>query len=157
MEKKYKKWDEIVNPALERTRKRRVPGPFEEEIARTFGLDDDQREGGEIVTIVDDGSNGETESGDSDREAITSDPVSTNSSDTFRTEKYPSGEMRPERPPSGLDRWSETPAMQERRAGPKVIQRVEPELTEEELRIKEEKKKKIESVMDEFVNWKESL
>jgi hypothetical protein len=47
--------------------------------------------------------------------------------------------------------------MQERRAGPKVIQRVEPELTEEELRIKEEKKKKIESVMDEFVNWKESL
>lgn len=43
-DEKYRKWEEIVNPALERMRKRKKRNRFEEEIAKVIGEGDEREE-----------------------------------------------------------------------------------------------------------------
>jgi len=121
--KKIKKWNDIVNPGLERS-KNKSKDPFEEELEKAFGLDEyDSGSKEDVWAKID-----ETE-----EKPTTDEPVEIVNKPPVKERK--ARFIRPDRDNSQ-----------------------EPEgMTDSEREAYRKKRKKIENVMNEFVNWKESL
>ena len=165
-DEKYKKWDEIVNPALERTRRKQKSDPFEDEIARAIGIDSEEKEGqGDVWTDQGNEFDHEVPSNRYGTERISDglDEKETSlmegmESALDRWEKDPTPQKGGNDGPahlreSALDRWStrEVPDHREREYSYAV------DMTEAEREEYLEKSRKLKSIMSEFVDWKESM
>ncbi len=154
-EKNYKKWDEIVNPALERSRKRKKSNPVEDEIAKAIGMNKEDSEGS--GDIWDEEKTKQTTPGEG--EGI--DPPQGTEDQSAVDRVSPDVEQDPAPNKEGMFQKSLLSRQSFDSRGSKThlsgAEGDEGDLSEEELRIKRKKKEEIERVMNEFVNWKEAL
>ena len=94
-DEQYKKWDEIVNPALDRSRKKQKSDPFEDEIARAIGISNEDKEGaGDIWKDTEEGP---------DENPPPAGVEAERGQKTWNDERVPQNEKRE----NALDRWSE--------------------------------------------------
>lgn len=181
-DRKYKKWDEIVNPALERSRKKQISDPLEVEIEKAMDMDDEKGSEGDDVWGSeapsepvkseeigekkhfpgagggDDVSKGAGSSGTVPRIDTYGEKDGSASSMAYDTPE--SREVPGEREGKGQASWSgfdPTRGSEKDENPARKDPHVEiPDMTDEERADMEKKKKKIAEVMGAFVDWKES-
>ena len=153
-EKRYKKWEDVINPGLERSRIKKQMGSLEEEIAKTIDM---SRENDEEPGDIREGRRGDQPTSEEKRDEEHRGTVVQTAMD--RTTPVSDQNHAPVR-----ENVSRRSNLFEKSRDPRLSNFQHPgmdvnegDLTEEELRIKREKKKAIERAMNEFVSWKESL
>jgi hypothetical protein len=100
---KYKKWDEIINPALERSRRKKRMDPFASEISRAIGISDDDAGRGKDIW-----SNGKEEPA-REEQSGEADIAPPRGPDLWEGSVMPDHEAEVDRPPrkSAYERWNE--------------------------------------------------
>ena len=132
---KYKNWDSIINPGLERTRKKKKRSIFEEEIDKAIGMDDKSQEEAGI---------GNVEEVPLSKEAdvvLNIAPVDNTVAENDNLEGNESPRQR---------RWAEITRPEEENFSYSM------DMTEKEKEAFREKRKKLRGVMDELLSWKET-
>lgn len=165
-EKKYRKWDEIINPALERSRMRET-GDLREE--RTSAILD--RLGGGTTPRTGDrqgspsrpGKMGEEREAENEKNRgqgdVAHSPLLKGQRGDTGKEKNEGGEDAPHPVHGGVRSRPSQPGGPNRQTilTDTSVRDGNAELNPEEARVLREKRAKIQQVMNEFVTWKESL
>lgn len=143
---KYKKWESIINPGLERTRKKKKRSILEEEIDKAIGIEGkDQVDAG--VDSVE-----ERPLSKISNEMLNTEPTDAatvdNTNATTATPIKNDNQGRKEKPRQL--RWTEITRPEEDNFSYAV------DMTEEEKEAFREKRKKLRGVMDELLSWKET-